>query len=248
MIGKRVHIEPCGGGAGLTVGYFNITINGASPIVGQTIDPNQYGPNFFNNVVPTGGPNWGNIDKVEVKSVSSNPGANQTIDFDSVGPCSLTPMHWDPNKISVFDVPQGGEKFGNNKFDTDFHMQDAPKKMKKFELRNIIREAIKEILQEEVSFPVKRKCVRDPFYHPSELVSYSIPGWSCSQYTCGPNSTGCPTGCKCAGEVATKKVSFPVDCRPCKNDPNYVGSVEVNCAQKKCGKNCGSCPPGCKCS
>jgi hypothetical protein len=49
-------------------------------------------------------------------------------------------------------------------------------------------------------------------------------------------------------KLQQEKVSFPVDCRWCENDPNYVGDIEVNCVRKRCGKNCGSCPPGCKCS
>jgi len=69
--------------------------------------------------------------------------------------------------------------------------------MKKSKLRKIIREVIKEKLQEERSFPVTRKCVRDY----NVTIIYTTGSDPCSNETCGKDST-CPTGCKCGGKVA----------------------------------------------
>jgi hypothetical protein len=86
--GKNVSLEPCNGGGLLNVGHFNITINGQSPVIGDTLDPTQYGSNlsYWTPVgsLPT---TWANVTQVEVKSVMAG-NASQTVDFNSSAPCT----------------------------------------------------------------------------------------------------------------------------------------------------------------
>ena len=87
-LGRTFAVEKCDGSSHSNVQNWNLTVDGNTPQVGDTIDPNQYGSNWSGWGM---GIDYGNENKIKVVAILANIASNQIIDFNSVGACSNTP-------------------------------------------------------------------------------------------------------------------------------------------------------------